>query len=63
MRKTHHTGRYGVVRYPLEWAVIDKQAKLTGLAFSRVISWHQSRDAAHARATRLNNKAAKEVTA
>ena len=60
MRKTHHTGRYGVVRYPLEWAVIDKQAESS---FSNVISWHQSRDAAHAKATRLNNKAAKEVTA
>lgn len=53
MRKTHHTGRYGVVRYPLEWAVIDKQAESS---FSNVISWHQTRDAAHAIATRLNNK-------
>ena len=53
MRKTHHTGRYGVVRYPLEWAVIDKQAESS---FSNVISWHQSRDAAHAIAIRLNNK-------
>ena len=60
MKKTYHDGRYGVVRYPQVWAVIDTQHKSS---FSNVVSWHQSRDAAHAKATRLNNKETKAVTA